>query len=178
MTGRPVWFLDIDGVVNFFPERNRPLPPGTQKDAVMATHPSGERVPLPLTWRTSVVDFINRTSREGMAEVVWLTTWGKQAATIFAPAVGLDDFTVAGEVPTTGASTLARSPNWWKLAALRDHLPRGSRFVFTDDDLNATARRVLRGWFEQEDMLLITTFDSVGLTGLDIERITDFIQEG
>ena len=80
----PIWFLDIDGVVNALA---RPAPIGYQITTAN-TMGRGWRI----AYSREVVDFINRVNREGLAEVRWLTTWEQDAHRELAPTVGLDAF--------------------------------------------------------------------------------------
>ncbi|WP_419707984.1 HAD domain-containing protein [Promicromonospora sp. NFX87] len=168
----PVWFLDVDGVLNATPapaRRHRPEFVHT----TLRVHDGGELREVPVWWRPSVVAFINDLARTGRAQMRWLTTWGQQAATLFAPAVGLDPFPVAGEQPTSAGAD-PTDALWWKVATIRTQVPTTHRVVFADDDLTTRSRQQLRDTFD--DVLLVTTMPSPGLTDQHLATITRFLQ--
>ncbi|MCL1869870.1 MAG: HAD domain-containing protein [Promicromonosporaceae bacterium] len=173
----PVWFLDIDGVVNAFPSWVTPHRADYERTEVAVS--DGEIFGVfPIQYRPSVVEFVNRAHREGLAEVRWLTTWGRHARQAFAPAVGFDAFDVAADPPSAGGAFRSiYSRDWWKLGAIREAIgSSGHRFVFTDDDLSRETSEVLAGWFGEEQMLLVAPAPRVGLADGEIERIAAFLQ--
>ena len=72
----PIWFLDIDGVVN---AAGLDLPPH-----LVRTDATTAGTTWPIHYSPQVVEFINMVHRGGLAEVRWLTTWGQDARMSFA----------------------------------------------------------------------------------------------
>lgn len=168
----PLLFLDIDGVVNAFPKPNSKNRAQYVRHEV-AVPDDGLVAVYPVHVRPTVIDFLNGLHRDGRAEVRWLTTWGQFARTHFAPAVGLDDFTVSAEPPppdSVGRKTWL--PTWWKIDVIRDQA-HGRPFIFADDDLGATTRAIIKDLAAES--LLITPFATPGLEDWQLERIDAFI---
>jgi len=119
----PIWFLDIDGVLNTLP------PIFQDKPHEFSTVIFED---LRISWRPKVIDFVNRVHREKLSEIHWLTMWGETAQTEFAPLVGLDHFNYAYD-PLGDFGT---PEYWWKISAIKQVTNGGRRkFIFTDDDL-------------------------------------------
>lgn len=172
-TGLPVWFLDVDGVVNASPAPSRRwMPQFTHR--VVSVELDGRTEELPLWWRPAVVDFINEASRSGQVRVCWLTTWGQSAREVFGPAVGLDELPVVGEQPD-GAGAYPDDDLWWKVAEIRGLVPDDGRVIFTDDDLNSRSRAQLRDTYDSP--LLLTPMSSPGLTDEHLNQITRYLKD-
>lgn len=170
---RPVWWLDLDGVVNATPAPSRRMRDQFEHHEVTVNDGGrGIVVGLPLWWRPRVVDFINDVHRRELAEVRWLTTWGDQARTIFAPTVGLDDLPVLATRPDGPGADPTDDP-WWKVTAIRDLHDGGDRLIFTDDDISRRVREQLRTLTGAA--LLITPMPSPGLTDDHIEKIRAYL---
>ena len=118
----PIWFLDIDGVVNAISDA---IPPGYRRTTAL-TMGRGWRI----VYSPDVVDFINFAHRQRLAEVRWLTTWEQDAHRELAPTVGLDAFP-AYDIPD------ADSPSgWWKADVVALSVAEEKRpIIWTDDDL-------------------------------------------
>lgn len=167
----PIWFLDIDGVVNAI----RPASAGVDSGYLrydIAVDEHGTTTVYPIHVHPEVIGFVNRVHREGLAEVRWLTTWGRQAAERFAPAVGLDAFEVAAEPPPDGSGRSVWRPDWWKLVAVQAQA--AGRFVFTDDDLGRESRAVLRQL--PDPSLLLSPSPGRGLEDAHLERVETFLR--
>lgn len=121
----PVWFLDIDGVVN---AAGLDLPPH-----LVRTDATTAGTTWPIHYSPDVIEFINMIHRAGLAEVRWLTTWGQDARTSFAPAVGLDEFF---------AYDMYDSDGWWKAEIVAASVVVDERrpVIWTDDDLDETEK--------------------------------------
>jgi hypothetical protein len=140
---RPVWLLDIDGVINAvsrdFPTHVWPEEVWQQKRIANA---SGN---FPITWAQPVIDFLRDTHERGRAEIRWHTTWQHEAQLV-ADLTGLPEFPVAHAPEfNSGSADMAAwiaaggrpgSSPWWKLAAaLRVVQGEGRPLVWTDDDI-------------------------------------------
>lgn len=170
---QPIWYLDVDGVLNATSPPSRRWKPQFEHTTLVADD-AGQARHLSIWWRPAVVDFVNHVHRSRLAEVRWLTTWGEQARTVLGPALGLDDFVTVGEQPQ-GDGAYPDAGSWWKVATILEHSPTGSRIVFTDDDLTTRSRAQLAGRFGAEDALLITPMPSPGLTDQHLSKIHSFL---
>ncbi len=157
----PVWFLDIDGVIN----------------AVTDSTPAGYRFEMvetmgqqwPIRWRPEVVDFVNRVSRNGLAEVRWLTTWEQDASANLAPALGFDEFD-SYDIPDSDSRG-----GWWKTDVVTEFIAtEGRPFVWTDDDLAIEDVSMLRD--VELDHLALSPAPAVALSDEDLARIHHALQ--
>ena len=157
----PIWFLDVDGVVNALA---RPAPIGYQITTAN-TMGRGWRI----AYSREVIDFINRVNREGLAEVRWLTTWEQDAHRELAPDVGLDAFP-AYDIPDDDSPS-----GWWKadVVARLDRRREARPFIWTDDDLETEDVDFLRAQTERS-ALPIATDPAAGLSNDDLARIARF----
>ena len=178
---RPVWLLDVDGVVNAAAVR--------PKDAVWPQWRTGWATAIgsswPITWAPPVVEAINRVHDSGLAEIRWLTTWQEEANGSLAQLLGLPELAV---VPRPAEPEGRRGPHgflgvragasgsWWKLAAARRLLdPEPHRpLVWTDDDL--VWEDDAREWADRRPgpTLLVAPATDVGLTADHLAAIEEF----
>lgn len=107
---KPVWFLDIDGVINIC----RPLRP---HDVPEENWREKKINGFMIRWDTRVIEFINELHRSGAVEVCWLTTWADLANVVFAHDVGLDQFTE----PSLWMHEYDDRNAWWKFASVLQH---------------------------------------------------------
>jgi hypothetical protein len=131
---KPLWLLDIDGVVNS-PTPEVPTEVWDDWVQTSAWSPSG-------TWQihtaVPVRDFITHVHESGLAEIRWHSTWQEFSVNV-GDAVGLPRFPIqdAPEAHKYGFS----DARWWKLPAVWRELlgrgPGGNRPVlWTDDDMD------------------------------------------
>ena len=125
-------------------------------------------------WRKPVVDFINRMSREGLCQVVWLTTWTSTAAELLAPALGLDDFLVLEDLVGSDWP----DQDWWKWkcveAVLRAHPDQP--FVWTDDDFSPLVQTLVRAATAPGQAHLEKPESNPALTDDALRRIEQFLK--
>jgi hypothetical protein len=154
----PIWFLDIDGVVN---AAGTDLP-----DHLLRTEATTQGTTWPIHYSPEVVEFINMIHRSGLAEVRWLTTWSQDARASLAPAVGLDDFM---------AYDMYDSEDWWKSEIVAAAVAEEQRpIIWTDDDLTD----VEIAWFRDSvdlSVLVISPTTELGLLSADLRRIAEFV---
>lgn len=144
MSDRPVWLLDIDGVLNVFgdePDR-APWPAGSWR-RFPATDAS-TRVTWPIVVAEPVAAFIREVHESGRAEVRWHTTW-QQSANRIAERLALPELEVH---PAPEFRDFRDAPAWWKLpGALRviedEHRP----LIWTGDE--ATEDRIPARQYER-----------------------------
>lgn len=160
MTATPIWFLDIDGVVNALADG---IPPGYRRTTAI-TMGRGWRI----VYHPDVIDFINRIHREGLAEVRWLTTWEQDARRTLAPKVGLDAFP-AYDIPDTDSPC-----GWWKADIVAATIETEDRpFIWTDDDLASEDVEFLLN--NPPHSLAVATAPSTGLTAEVLVTISEFL---
>jgi hypothetical protein len=126
--------LDLDGVINACPRNPNP-PPGIYPASdwiSVAIKNSHDEKPWPILAAKTVVTFINKIDLEGLATVLWHSTWQKEA-NLVADAIGLNNFDVLDAPEYEGWRMGSRG--WWKLPAARRALDEsGGHLVWTDDD--------------------------------------------
>lgn len=180
--GRPVWLLDVDGVVNAISQK----PDGAvwpKKEWVTCTGRTGN-AEWPILAAQPVLDFIAAVHTSGRAEVRWHTTWQHDALAL-AELLRLPEFGVQ-DCPefyperqlAGGAAAVAVRNCWWKLPAAERVLgEEGRPVIWTDDDIN---REI--GWRGRDrtlrtlgPILTISPPQHVGLTPRHLRQVDDFI---
>jgi hypothetical protein len=172
-SARPVWLLDIDGVVNAL--ARGPVAGSWPADqwvqhVVTADIPGSGRMVLPIYAAQPVLDFVSRVVASGACDVYWHSTWRTAAASDLAPVLGLPP------IPISIAPEWTKRPEriWWKLPAAHRVVQSGRRLVWTDDDIRVLPEQVadLDG---RDDTLLIGPVPEVGLTADHLGAIANFI---
>ena len=170
---RPVWLLDIDGVVNalgrgsvlgIWPEQ------AWLGAVVRAMIPRRGPMVLPIMAARPVLDFVAEVVRADAVEVRWHSTWREAAVTELAPVLGLPD------IPVSVAPEWTDPPPgvWWKLPAAQRVVAAGRRLVWTDDDL-AVLGDGLGSVSASPDALLLSPDPRTGLAAADLDRIRRFL---
>ncbi len=187
---RPVWFLDVDGVLNSWDAPSPRRFPGYRTLDVQTPHGA-----FPVVHHPGIVDAL--VALTDVVDVVWLTSWGAAAADGLAPAIGLPEFPVAGEEHYARSGTLTdlsalycdgplderaavRRPGvvWWKWAAVRDWMrahPDTPAVVWTDDELYRASKDTFRAVFPDVAFLGITTQKTPGLTLANLSAVAAFL---
>lgn len=175
---KPVFFLDIDGVVNVIPPR-KGVPPHLK---VWEDWRKIEVATYPINYSPNLIDHLNRISEK--ADIVWLTTWREEASKDFAPAVGLNEFKFLNhkgvEDPWGTTSSFGGSPEnrWWKMNAVLHHIDTvGTPFIWIDDEMRSSTKKYVRAIAEDDNIpnLMFVPFDTRGIDREHIERIDSFI---
>lgn len=166
---RPVWLLDVDGVVNAATRNPDPSVWPRDQWAALRVHK------LPILVARPVVDFIAAVHEAGTAEIRWHTTW-QDGAHELADAIGLPTFPIA-DAPEYRTWDLDRAAGWWKRpAAERVLTVEGRPLVWTDDDITWSLGR--RGQDEMRALgpaLLVGPNERTGLTPKHLRWIGDFL---
>lgn len=174
---RPLWFLDVDGVLN----AERPYPKkwnNWNQELLSTKNLFDEPVVLKITWATEVVDYLNDMMDH--VDVLWLTSWADTVNDDLVPLLGLkqtlpDAFALAGfQVP--------RSPSWGEMWDLKKKTVRtlmsgeflDRPFIWTDDDFDKSSRHAF-SYLSDGHTLFIRPHEHPGLVKKDLERITTFV---
>lgn len=142
----PLFFLDIDGVVNVLHGKLQKHGHWTEweKVKIPAFNKSiNEVVEYPITYSPQLIEQINELSRK--VEIRWLTDWEGEAFTSFAPHVGLLPFAVAERLPSDGEVRLGNfSRRWWKLDVIRRSIETEKRSIlWCDDSIYSGDRKIV-----------------------------------
>ena len=164
-------YVDVDGVLNAVswhaPDWDWPDAQLSQVDG------------YPIRWSASMVARLNRLADRADVTAYWLTTWGRRAAEILSPALGVEgaDWSVVGDTERARAvDTLVGSARWWKLDAIRAHLPGGTPAVWIDDDLCRDPDAL--GWVEERgDVLPVSPATEFALTPQHFEQIEAYVDQ-
>lgn len=157
-------YLDVDGVLNAV---SLDRPDWEWPDAQLRTVNG-----YSIRWSATLVARLNRLVARPQVTAYWVTTWGADAPRVLSPELGLDagDWPVLGDRERERAiDTLASSglSTWWKLEAVRAHLPEGAPAIWVDDDL-ARDPAAWRWAGEQADLMAISPDTSLALTPVDL----------
>ena len=174
---KPVWFLDVDGVINVLPYN--PTLKSQPYHKVWDNWAITNVLNYTITYSPDLIDEINRLSE--VVDIHWLTTWQSKAAINLAPALGLKNFSVAdadGSNRTSETFFVSTVERWWKLNAVIEDLEIHSRpVIWTDDDINnKTVGAFIKTYSEDKNVPLKTMspFSFLGLEPHHIKNIGDF----
>jgi hypothetical protein len=171
---RPLWLLDIDGVVNALARGAVPSawPEHEWVQRLVITEiPGRGAMTLPILVARPVLEFIADVHRSGSAEIRWHSTWRTAAITSFAPAVGLPTTITMSVAPEWNERPVAQ---WWKLGAAERAVATGRRLVWTDDDLRIYQHET--DHLARAGNLVLGPFGDTGLTPDDLEQIAGFLR--
>lgn len=172
MNPKPVWLLDIDGVINAC-NGPRSQPGGSwPKRNWITVQVDG----FTIVAAKPVLEFINHVHRCGRAEIRWHSTW-QQRSLLVGAALGLPVFPVQGASEFTTYTSLSRRPRWWKLPAARRVLQfEGRPLLWTDDDavdLDTQLRKRMAAL--GQPLLIVAPDTQTGLTAADLASIDAFL---
>jgi len=173
---KPIWLLDIDGVINVV--SNDPAPVW-EDDEWITGEAQGNRYTWKIRAGRPVCDFIREVHDKGLAEIRWHTTWQHQAQNV-ADLLDLPTFPVhpAPEYRPGHWSSSTATGTWWKLPAAWRLLAEEQRpLVWTDDDIDIyltdeqafSLRNVASG------VLLVSPDHKCGLVQKELDKITVFL---
>lgn len=161
---RPVWLLDVDGVLNVDVVRDGPVGRGTARAG---------GVDWPFRWSLYAVEALRRLIEADVVDVTWCTTWCAQADEV-ERLLGLPP------LPRAWTNEAARVARKFKLTAAREVVASGRRLVWTDDDCVPLRRDPLYRELTATpgQSLLIRPDGRYGLHPADLRRISEFIYDG
>lgn len=170
---RPVWLLDIDGVINAAVGPKRP-----------PTHawPAAEWIDTKAqngtTWRIlaarPVVEFIREVHESGRAEIRWHTTWQDLAGEV-GRAVGLPEFAVQEAPEFHQIAEQLRRDRWWKLPAVWRVLAEGRRVLWTDDDAKSDLTQEQKTTLAAAGCHVVSPDPMTGLCKRHLRQIDEFL---
>jgi hypothetical protein len=183
---RPLWLLDVDGVLNAVAKRPDR---GVWRDWKHGKA-TADGVEWPIWFSPTVTGTVARLHETGVVEVRWLTTWGAQANGELRELMGLPELAVAGEPPHLAEDHGADSHGeavaiekaddgkvgWWKLEAVQRILADEPErpVIWTDDDLGGERDAVT--WVERNvaQRLLLSPRPNTGLTPRQLRAIRSY----
>jgi hypothetical protein len=172
VTVRPIWLLDIDGVINAAAE-TAPRHVWPEDAWIWTAAEEGGRM-FPLLAARPVLAFIRAVHEAERAEIRWHTTWQEAAANV-AEALDLPRFPVqeAPEWPPTEDLAV-----WWKLPAAERVIDEGRPVVWTDDDAAWHVPRPTRSRLAgRTPLLVIAPHTRAGLSRRHLRRIDSFLKQ-
>jgi hypothetical protein len=132
---RPLLYLDVDGPLNPYAAKPERRPEGytthrMTPEGWLARQPAGERVrPLRVWLNPEHGAWLRELS--ALYDLVWATTWGRDANTLIAPVLGLPELPV---VEWPGMFDEGPDGTFWKTRHVLDHAA-GRPFAWVDDEL-------------------------------------------
>ncbi len=174
---KPIWLLDIDGVLN---ATSMKLPTHIYPTAAWTRqHVDGFQI----TAAKPVLDLLCKVHEEGLAEIRWHTTWQDRAPDVGA-AFGLPEFDVqwTDEWPDSGEKAaqriMAGYPNWWKHPAVYRLVASGRKVLWTDDDIFGSLPAVHRQNLKKIGKVRMVSPTSLyGLQPGELRLISKFLKE-
>lgn len=163
-------YLDVDGVLNA-------VSPSTPRSWGWGESECVTVNGFPIRYSPLLVERLNALAAREDVTVWWLTTWERDAATLLAPAIGLNGS--AWEVLGTDEHySKELADGWWKWHAVVDHfLSSGTRAVWIDDDLGFDRKAQEWAAMHVADGTLLTVSPAThrGLTVAEFDAIESWI---
>lgn len=165
-SAKPIWLLDIDGVLNALVDPKTMSHPHWT-DLVRKPVRTSFQGEYNLTMSTTVVNFVKDQAAAG-TDIQWATTWQNDANLFVAPAFGLP-------VLPVGAPALGMSDHSYKERAALAAIDAGRPLIWTDDD---AIRLIVRMEIEQSGVphLMIEPDTRIGLTPQHLSAIAKFLE--
>ncbi|WP_435204296.1 hypothetical protein [Micromonospora sp. bgisy143] len=163
--GRPVWLLDVDGVIN----ANRPGWGGPPRKSQVWS--DTDQVSYVVRWAPALIDRIRSLRASGIMDIRWCTTWCLDARR-------LEYLWHLPPLPRAiTADPMPRGPACWplKLAAARAVLAQGRKLVWTDDEALPPPGPPRDQLTAGGQALLIAPNSNHGLQPDDLDRIESFV---
>lgn len=172
---KPIWLLDIDGVINARVNGIHRIWPD---DEPIVTEAQG----LDRGWRIvtapAVRDYIVKIHELELAEIQWHTTWQDQANNV-SDVLELPHFPVCSAPEYTEWSPGKRKHDWWKVPAVARVLISGRPLIWTDDDIDYDegVLRTLELDYPDTPRLALCPSSGEGLGPKDLKKIDAFLKE-
>jgi hypothetical protein len=172
---RPVWLLDIDGVVNAM-SKHPPIQIWPEKDWVEVTVSDNTDTKYRMLAAQPVLDFISEVHRRRKAEIRWHSTWQGDSEKVGA-ALNLPHFWLQDAVAEFENQTdfLLRG-KWWKLPAAWRVVGKEQRpLLWTDDDIVDLTKKETDALTVAGRTLLVAPTSTYGLSKRQLGRIAEFL---
>lgn len=170
-SSKPIWLLDIDGVLNALARKPDPQ---VWPKGVWVTQAVENRTGIyTITISQSVIDFINEIDNARLVDIVWHTTWQAEANNV-ANLFGLNRFPI-WPAPEYGESLGYRTDlswSWWKAPGFQRALDTRRPVIWTDDDISLVDQRKFAG---QKQALVIAPNSALGLAPKHLRAISGYI---
>ncbi len=174
----PIWFLDVDGVINAITSRDTDR---FQSGRANPDGPGAGNYQFSIRWDASIIARINELQDSGRVKVMWLTTWGSGANGQLRELIGINELEVADEPPSMRgyASYDDNEPapgGWWKAGTVRtfvENSPANRKFIWTDDDIIHEPHAI--EYIGSHNILAIAPLEYVTLVHDDIDKIELFL---
>lgn len=176
-----VWFLDVDGVLNAITRstpQSRITGSGWASPFEVKNPAQFERTKFPIRWDPQIIERIAAVHTSGLAEVIWLTTWGHSANWTLRDLLGLPEFRVLADPESLNWQNRMHRDDWWKADPVRDYIAarQPKKVIWTDDDLGWNKPR-LQDVLTREGVLTVSPHETKGLLPADLTRIEEFLSE-
>lgn len=188
MSDKPILYLDIDGVLNVFPEphkapsSHRHLRNWGRWNTFTVPHPDPRKDDYLITYSLDMLDAL--LSLSDRYHITWLTDWRNDAVSVFSHNTGFPTFPVAhamgADIPGLGiwSYTGHYDSRWWKANAIVDDMEANPdrRWSWIDDNIGSAARTYFKSLAKITGVknLMITTSERLGITPADIVRLEEF----
>jgi len=173
---RPVWLLDVDGVLNACSSRGcRSVWPQECWHRHLVADLDGRKWPILVA--DPIVSYLRAVHANGDAEIRWHTSWQHSAPQRLAPALGLPDWPLA-VAPEHHDPAEHTTHGWWKLGAVARVLDEeGRRLVWTDDDISFGAQLTgaVGELLRRPGALAVTPRSTIGLTLKNLLAVDAFL---
>jgi hypothetical protein len=168
VTSRPVWLLDVDGVIN------APRAGWHRAPRSIQVYSATDKQAYRIRWEPRLIAAIRRIHDTDLADVIWSTTWCPDIAYLEA-ALRTGEYEVAFRVRPSHLTWAEL-----KVQAVLDALDEGRRVIWTDDVEVDVARDMFPQIAAAEKAgraLLIAPHPNRGLRPEDLDRIETFCKE-
>ncbi len=162
---RPIWLLDVDGVLNAVSLRS---PDGAWPQRRTGTARAEGRA-YRITFAPHLMAGIRDLHERCALEVRWLTTWAYDANRELRALLDLPEFPVVGEPGGPAA--------WWKLPLAQQVALEERPIIWTDDDLSYSPEALVWLAALPQPTLAIAPEPDVGLRPVDLVTIETFVED-
>lgn len=172
---KPVWLLDIDGVINAVTRKTPKTWP--ENDWIKIKIAS-----FPFNVSKSVLNFIHEVYESNLVDIKWHTTWQHDANDKVGLALDLPKFEVfhAPEyLEHEPWAHIYKKCTWWKLPSVNKLLETGCSIIWTDDDICLNTYD--SDYINPKDKLytnslLIKPQTNLGLTPKHVTQIREYLE--
>jgi hypothetical protein len=170
---KPLWLLDIDGVVNAVPFILDDTPNTWPENSWIRKDVSNEFGTWPILAAKPVLDFITEIHESGLAEIRWHSSWQEDSLDV-GDALGLPTFHIQ---PCLEAMKNEKF-GWWKLHTVLRELADDRTVLWTDDDINVEIPgKTLDMLGSTVGFKVVVPASATGLTPNDLVDIIYFLEE-